>query len=217
MSQLTTIDPWIANRNLPKISNATPIAILYYRLFSPIIFSRYNILPSFFNLTNVRGTVLSESLEHYISAEIYKGFYYNRDLDTSTIIKEYGSIEAILHQSRFIACLTIQIPHLYRAEYQYGSHVYNSLLAQTNTILKELKSLLFREEDILIVDMVEVDTFVLFLSPPRDNNTQLLDHIESMVHRARRQIEDKIFSLFYPYTKQYSKPAIGYEIGRAHV
>ncbi len=155
---------------------------------------------------------MSEPQEHYISAEIYKGFYYNRDLDTSTIIKEYGSIEAILHQSRFIACLTIQIPHLYRAEYQYGSHVYNSLLAQTNTILKELKSLLFREEDILIVDMVEVDTFVLFLSPPRDNNTQLLDHIESMVQRARRQIEDKIFNLFYPYTKQYSKPAIGYAL-----
>jgi EAL domain-containing protein (putative c-di-GMP-specific phosphodiesterase class I) len=30
--------------------------------------------------------------------------------------------------------------------------------------------------------------------------------------RARQQIEDKIFNLFYPYTKQYSKPAIGYAL-----
>lgn len=155
---------------------------------------------------------MDKKKEHYISADIYKGFYYNKDLDTSTIIKEYGAIEAVLDQARFIACLTVQIPHLHRAEYQYGSHVYNNLLAQTNTILKELKNTLFRSDDILIVDLLEVDTFVLFLSPPRDENTMLLDHIEPMVERVRRQIEDEIFNLFYPYTKQYSKPAIGYAL-----
>lgn len=155
---------------------------------------------------------MDKTKENYITADIYKGFYYNKDLDTSTIIKEYSVIETVLDQARFIACITIQIPHLRRAEYQYGSHIYNDLLVQTNSILKELKNKIFRSEDILIIDLFEVDTFVLFLSPPRDDNTQMLDHIEPMVERARREIEDRIFNLFYPYTKEYSKPAIGYSL-----
>ncbi len=155
---------------------------------------------------------MGQKKEHYISADIYKGFYYNKDLDTSTIIKEYDAINDAFDEARFIACITIQVPHLHKVEYQYGSHIYNDLLAQTNTILKRLKNKVFRRDDILIVDMFEVDTFVLFLSPPRDNNTQMLDHIQPMVERARYQIEEEIFRLFYPYTKEYSKPAIGYSL-----
>lgn len=150
--------------------------------------------------------------EHYISADIYKGFYYNKDLDTSTIIKEYDAIEGVFDQSRFIACITIQVPHLHSVEYKYGSHIYNNLLAKTNEILKKLKHDIFRKDDILIVDLFEIDTFVMFLSPPRDNNTQILDHIEPMVERARNYMEEEIFQLFYPYTKEYSKPAVGYSL-----
>ena len=48
------------------------------------------------------------------------------------------------------------------------------MLFRITTLLKNLKMKEFRESDIFVVDLVELDTFVIFLSAPRDRNTQLL-------------------------------------------
>lgn len=148
----------------------------------------------------------------YVLAQIYRGFYCNEELGTSTIIKEYDKVEKIFVESNYIACITVQISQLHRLECLYGSVVYSAMLSQVTALLKDVKEKEFRGQDIFLVDLFDSDTFIIFLSSPRKNDTQLLEHLESIVERTRWSIEAPIFDLFYPYTKEYFKPAIGYSL-----
>lgn len=157
-------------------------------------------------------TEKNPNLADYVQARIYKGFYCNEELGTSTVIKEYGKVEKIFVESNYIACITVQINQLQRIEYLYGSAIYSSLLSQVATLLKTTKEKEFRGQDIFLVDLFDSDTFIIFLSSPRHSDTQLLEHLESIAERTRLSIESTIFDMFYPYTKEYSKPALGYSL-----
>lgn len=146
----------------------------------------------------------------HIAARIHKNFYFNDCLEAATLIKEYDRIEKMLVDAQYIACLTIQVDQLKRIEYLYGSQVYTSLLTQTVDLIKEMRRYHLRGEDILVIDLFDQDTFIVFLAPPRQKNTQILDHLETIAERVRNELDRAIFNLFYPYSKEYSKPAIGY-------
>lgn len=151
-------------------------------------------------------------IEHYMSVSIHKDFYYNKYLGISTVIKEYESVERILVDSRFMACITVQIPQLNKIEYQYGSTAYNNLLDHVSEILKTLKKDEFRSDDIFVVDLFDSDTFIMFLSPPRERETQILNHLETIAERTRVTIDQKIFDVFRPYIKEYSRPSVGFAL-----
>lgn len=148
----------------------------------------------------------------YAQTQIYKGFYGNEELGTSTLIKDYEKVEAIFLESGYISCITFQISQLQRLESLYGSMAYSAMLTQVTELLKEVKEKELRKQDILLVDIFDSDTFIVFLSSPRENDTQLLEHLENIVERMRCRIETPIFNMFYPYTKEYFKPAIGYSL-----
>ena len=148
----------------------------------------------------------------YVQAQIYRGFYGNDGLGTSTIIKDYEKVEAIFLESGYLSCITFQISQLQRLESLYGSVTYNAMLAQVTALLKEVKDNELRDLDIFLVDLFDSDTFIIFLSSPRKNDTQMLEHLENIVERMRLIIETPIFNMFYPYTKEYFKPAIGYSL-----
>ncbi len=148
----------------------------------------------------------------YISVQIHKNFYHDNRLETATLVKEYTNVESMLINSGYIACLTIQIDQLKHIEYQYGSLVHYELLGQTADLLKEMKHADFRDNDILMIDLLDQDTFVIFFSAPRNKETILLDHLEEIELRTRKHIEQQIFDLFYPYTKHLSKVGIGYAL-----
>lgn len=148
----------------------------------------------------------------YAQTQIHKGFYGNEELGTSTLIKDYEKVEAIFLESGYISCITFQINQLQRLESLYGSVAYSTMLAQVTELLKEVKEKELRKQDILLVDIFESDTFIVFLSSPRESDTQLLEHLENIVERMRCRIEMPIFNMFYPYTKEYFKPAIGYSL-----
>ena len=146
----------------------------------------------------------------YIEVPIHQSFYYNSELELPTIVHEYERVEQTLIDSQYLACITIQIKNLNRIEYQYGSTVYHQVLRQVAAIVSDLKLRDFREEDIFVVDMVDIDTFVLFLAGPRHKETTLIDHLESLAERARVSIKTQVFDALYPYFKVYSKPSVGY-------
>ena len=150
--------------------------------------------------------------DDYVLAQIYRGFYSNDALGTSTIIKEYDKIEKIFLESNYIACITIKISQLHRLENLYGSAVYGSMLSRVTALLKDVKEKEFRGKDIFLMDLFDNDTFVIFLSSPRENDTQVLDHLENIVERMRCSVEAPTFEMLYPYTKEYFKPAIGYSL-----
>ena len=148
--------------------------------------------------------------EDYIPVTIYKDFYINKALGLPTVIKEYQSLEKALVSNQYLACITAQVEHLQKIEYQYGSDLYNKMLNRITALLKNLKAKEFRENDIFVVDLVELDTFVIFLAAPRDKKTQLLDHLEKIAERVRISVEQEVFHMFYPYLKEYCRPSIGY-------
>jgi EAL domain-containing protein (putative c-di-GMP-specific phosphodiesterase class I)/GGDEF domain-containing protein len=150
--------------------------------------------------------------QNYIDVTLYKDFYFNKNLGLPTIIKEYQRLEESLVTNQYLACITAKVDHLQRIEYQYGSALYNRLLFKITDLLKNLKSNDFRDDDIFVVDMVELDTFVIFLSTPREKRTQLLDHLEDIADRVRVNLEKAIFKLFYPYLKEFCRPSIGYSL-----
>ena len=121
--------------------------------------------------------------EDYIPVSIYKDFYFNKNLGLPTVIKEYQFLEKALVEHQYLACITAQVEHLQKIEYQYGSDLYNKMLSRITTLLKDLKTEDFREEDIFVVDLIELDTFVIFLSAPREHQTQLLDHQRPVLSR----------------------------------
>lgn len=151
-----------------------------------------------------------DTSQEYISAFIHKNFYHNESFDTPTVIKEYGRIEQILDKSRYLACITIHVDQLKRIEYLYGGATYNDLLNQVTTLLKALKETEFRTSDILLVDLFDHDTFIIFLTEPRNQDTQLLNHLEKIVDRTRNSLQQRLFQIFYPYTKSIDKPSVGY-------
>ncbi len=155
---------------------------------------------------------MNKDAHNYIDVTVYKDFYFNKNLGLPTIIKEYERLEKILVTNQYLACVTAKVDHLQRIEYQYGSELYNTLLFKITDLLKNMKSHDFRSEDIFVVDMVELDTFVIFLSAPRENRTQLLDHMESIADRVRITLEQAIFKMFYPYLREYCRPSIGYSL-----
>ena len=146
----------------------------------------------------------------YIEVAIHQDFYYNSDLDLPTIVHEYERVEKILIDSHHLACITIQIENLTQIEYQYGSTVYQKVLKQIAEIISDLQQREFRQEDVFVVDLLDVNTFVLFLAAPREEKTTLLDHLESLAERARITIKNRIFDTMYPYFKLQSKPSVGY-------
>jgi len=150
--------------------------------------------------------------EDYIPVTIYKDFYFNNNLSLPTVIKEYQYLEKVLIKHQYLACITAQVEHLQKIEYQYGSDLYNKMLFRITTLLKDLKEKDFRDDDIFVVDLVELDTFVIFLSSPRDKKTQLLDHLEKIAERVRISLEQEVFHMFYPYLKEYCRPSIGYSL-----
>ena len=152
------------------------------------------------------------SQEDYQQVSIYKDFYYNKHLGLPTIIKEYSRLEKVLCENQYLSCITAQVAHLQKIEYQYGSDLYSKLLSHITSLLKKMKSSDFRDDDIFVVDLVELDTFVIFLSAPRQGNTQLLDHLEQIAERVRVSLEQEIFRMFYTYLKEYCRPSIGYAL-----
>jgi GGDEF domain-containing protein len=152
----------------------------------------------------------SSTPKDYIPVSIYRDFYFNENLKLPTLIKVYSHLEEVFLESQYLACITVQVNHLQKIEYQYGSDLYGKMLCNITELLKKLKESAFREDDIFIIDLVELDTFVIFLSTPRDKRTRILDHLEAIAERARMHIEQEIFRMFFPYLKEYSRPAIGY-------
>ena len=148
--------------------------------------------------------------EDYVDVSIYQDFYFNKNLQLPTIIKEYPHLEAVFLETQYLACITVQVSHLQKIEYQYGSDLYGKMLSRITDLLKDLKETAFRNDDIFVIDLVELDTFVIFLSTPRDKETRILDHLEAIAERARVHLEQEIFRMFFPYLKEYSRPAIGY-------
>lgn len=153
-----------------------------------------------------------EKSNDFISAPIHKDFYFNRYLEIPTVIKEYPEIERILTASRFIACITVQVAQLQKIEYQYGSLIYSDLLVKISDMLKTIKKNLFRGEDIFLVDLHDMDTFIIFLSPPRKNETKLLEHLDAIAEKTRLNVEKEIFTMLFPYLKNFERPAIGYSL-----
>jgi len=152
----------------------------------------------------------SSNPQDYIPVSIYRDFYFNNNLQLPTIIKEYSNLESVFIENQYLACITVQVSHLQKIEYQYGSDLYGKMLSNITDLLKNLKESAFRDDDIFVIDLVELDTFVIFLSTPRDKRTRILDHLEPIAERARVHIEQEIFRMFFPYLKEYSRPAIGY-------
>ncbi|MFZ5798102.1 MAG: hypothetical protein ACOY3O_06700, partial [Thermodesulfobacteriota bacterium] len=60
----------------------------------------------------------------YIPVTIHKDFYFNKNLGLPTIIKEYQTLESLLNTNQYLACITAQVEHLQKIEYQYGSDLY---------------------------------------------------------------------------------------------
>ncbi len=147
-----------------------------------------------------------------VSVNIHEGFYYNRTLSLPTVIQEYEQVESILFELQYMACITVQIEQLSKVEYLYGSNSYNFLLIQLTDILKEIKEKEFRGRDIFVVDLYDADTFVIFLSAPRDDRTQLVYHLEAISERIRFGLEKAVFDLLYPYLKEHVLPNIGYAL-----
>jgi EAL domain-containing protein (putative c-di-GMP-specific phosphodiesterase class I) len=155
-------------------------------------------------------SIESNNPQDYIPVSIYRDFYFNKNLQLPTMIKEYPNLERVFIANQYLACITVQVSHLQKIEYQYGSDLYGKMLSNITDLLKDLKKSTFRNDDIFVLDLVELDTFVIFLSTPREKSTRILEHLEPIAERARVHIEQEIFRMFYPYLKEYSRPAIGY-------
>ncbi|MFW5989181.1 MAG: EAL domain-containing protein, partial [Desulfosudaceae bacterium] len=47
-----------------------------------------------------------------IEVRIHEGFYFDRELELPTVIKEYERVEKILLELQYMACITVQIEEL---------------------------------------------------------------------------------------------------------
>ncbi|MBI4844761.1 MAG: EAL domain-containing protein [Nitrospirae bacterium] len=147
-----------------------------------------------------------------VNVSINENFYYNKKLSLPTVIKEYDNIERILLETGYLSCITIQIEDLRKVEQLYGSNIYLETFNLINAKIKELREILLRKADIFIIDIYDVDTFVIFLSSPRDDNTKLLYHLEEITERIRIKLEHDVFTFLYPYLKEISRPTIGHAL-----
>jgi len=147
-----------------------------------------------------------------VSVSICENFYFNKSLSLPTVIKEYEKIEEQLLKSHYLACITVKFEDLVKIEHLYGSNVYIDILSRITQKLKDIKKKELRGKDVFVLDLYDIDTFVIFLSSPREKTTQLLYHIERIAERIRIKLEGEVFHLLYPYLKGYSRVTIGYAL-----
>ncbi|MEW6714498.1 MAG: EAL domain-containing protein [Nitrospirota bacterium] len=147
-----------------------------------------------------------------VSVSIYENFYFNKSLSLPTVIKEYEKIEDQLLKSRYLACITVKFEDIAKIEHLYGSNVYIDILTRITQKLKAIKKKELRGKDVFVLDLYDIDTFVIFLSSPREKTTQLLYHMERIAERIRINLEADVFNLLYPYLKGYSRATIGYAL-----
>ena len=65
--------------------------------------------------------------QEYVSVSIYRDFYFNNNFQLPTMIKEYPHLEAVFVENQYLACITVQVSHLQKIEYQYGSDLYGKI------------------------------------------------------------------------------------------
>jgi EAL domain-containing protein (putative c-di-GMP-specific phosphodiesterase class I)/GGDEF domain-containing protein len=147
-----------------------------------------------------------------ISVSIYENFYFNKNLSLPTVIKEYEKIEEQLLKARYLACITVKFDDIAKIEHLYGSNVYIDILTRVTQKLRDIKKRELRGKDVFVLDLYDIDTFVIFLSSPREKTTQLLYHLEKIAERIRTNLESEVFNLLYPYLKAYSRATIGYAL-----
>jgi len=152
----------------------------------------------------------SDESDEYITTTIHKDFYFNKSIGLSTIIEQYEKIEESFDLQQYLACISIHIERLNKIESLFGSQVYNQIISQIVGILGQVKKDAFRNDDIFVVDLIGVDVYLIFLSAPREKDTQLLDHLESIAERVRVHMEQDVFRIVYPYLKEFTRPNIGY-------
>lgn len=157
-------------------------------------------------------TMIPEKYSHNINVRIHESFYVDSLLGLPTIIKEYEKIENIFVKLEYMACITLQIEALSRVEYLYGSNSYNHLRKQLAETIKNIRDRNFREKDIFVVDLDDLDTFIIFLSAPREDKTRLIYHLETIAERIRIVFEQEAFRLLYPYLKNSTRPNIGFAL-----
>ena len=147
-----------------------------------------------------------------IDVRIHESFYFDSIVNLPTIIKEYENIENIFVKLEYMACITIQVEALSTVEYRYGSNSYNHLRSQLAETIKSIKDKNFREKDILVMDLYDTDTFIIFLSAPREDKSKLIYHLEDISERIRIILEQRVFRILYPYLKNNVRPNIGYAL-----
>jgi len=84
------------------------------------------------------------------------------------------------------------------------------MVTQITDILIDLKKTKLRENDLLVMDFSEVETYIIFLSAPREKKSNLLLNIENIAERLRIGIQENIFNCFYPYLNEDAQTKIGY-------
>jgi EAL domain-containing protein (putative c-di-GMP-specific phosphodiesterase class I)/GGDEF domain-containing protein len=117
---------------------------------------------------------------------------------------------AILRGNEALGAILIDLSPLARIERSYGGPAYQTLRAQIDPVMLEVKERV-RETDLLTRDEREGDRFLLLLSPRRQSDHDfVVDDLRKLADRIEEFVAPRVQRLTLPYLRQRPVVQVGY-------
>jgi EAL domain-containing protein (putative c-di-GMP-specific phosphodiesterase class I) len=119
---------------------------------------------------------------------------------------------SLLESNHTLSALYIDCSRISDIEKFHGKKIYVDVLKKIHKKLVNLKGKEIRKDDIIVSNISRVDDIIIFLSHKREDRKFFPTDLENLCDRLTDSLNDKFFSITFPYLRGRPKIVIGYAI-----
>lgn len=121
-------------------------------------------------------------------------------------------ISSLLINNLSLSALYINCSKISRIERHFGKKIYMDILKKIHKLILELKGKEIRRDDIIVLNGMEGDEFLVFLAKKRENKDFFPNDIEILCERITDCLNNSIFPITFPYLHGRPKVVVGYAV-----
>ena len=127
----------------------------------------------------------------------------------ATYREHLGELKTRLADSGFLALLLIDVSEINKVERDYGSDVYDDLMRLVREVVFELKGKQLRTGDVVALNELAGDVFLIFLMPRNAQELLLAEDLEKIANRIESYLTRKISKTALHYLHERREITVG--------
>lgn len=122
------------------------------------------------------------------------------------------TIHGMLAVNRSLAVLFVDASNLAQIEHDYGAGIYEQVRAILTNLILDMRGVETRRDDLVTVNEVHGDTFLIFLSKKREERPFGHGDLETMADRIHEYLTRRLTRMTSSYLRRRLKLGIGYSL-----